>query len=381
MLKILHCADLHLDTPFTDSLQKGEARRAKLRSAFTNLTRFVREKQVDIVLMAGDLFDSEYATKDTAELLCREMASIPDCRFFISPGNHDPYTEKSVYACTEFPQNVTVFSSENPSSVDLSELGVTVYGYAFEQTTMARAPMARISAENKNRINLLCAHADLSSPLSPYAPTTKEALAGTGMDYIALGHIHACSGLDKIGDTYYAYCGCLEGRGFDELGYKGALYLEMEKENGILSLQASEKVFSFGRYEIARVDLTGARTEEEALMTIRTYLKDNKLLGADTTLRLILCGIISPKITRLERDCSAMLESLVYALEIKDTTSPLLDSDTLLSDVSIRGAFYRQLLPDLQSEDEQIRARAVRALHLGLAALADEAVVKDFGSC
>lgn len=374
MIKILHCADLHLDSPFTDSLQKGEARRAKLRSAFTNMTRFASEHGVNLILMAGDLFDSEFVTRETAALLVRQAEALPSCRFVISPGNHDPYTQNSIYARTEFPENVTVFSSSEPNCVSFDDLDVDIYGYAFTETSLSHAPISNLRPARPDRINLLCAHADLSSPLSPYAPLSREEIAACGMDYVALGHVHACSGLQSAGNTYYAYSGCLEGRGFDELGYKGALYLEISKENGSLRVEASEKRFSFGRYEIARVDLGGAKTAEEALSAIRTALKEEKLLGADTTLRLILSGCVSPSVTNLAESVKDAISSLVYALEVRDQTLPLLDADRLAGDVSLRGAFYRRLLPQIESNDEETRARAIRALTLGLAALADEPV-------
>ena len=131
MLKVLHCADLHLDSPFTDSLHKGEARRAKLRSVFTNMIAFAQDKKIDLFLISGDLFDSEFASKDTAAFLSKAMASVPSCRFVIAPGNHDPYTASSIYAGTDFPENVSVFSSASPTCLCFDDLNADVYGYAF----------------------------------------------------------------------------------------------------------------------------------------------------------------------------------------------------------------------------------------------------------
>lgn len=378
MLKLLHAADLHLDSSFSDSLQKGAARRAKLRSAFSNLIRFAAEREVDLVLLSGDLFDREFVTESTAALLVREMASLPQCRFFISPGNHDPYTASSLYARTEFPDNVTVFTQPTVSCISLDDLNTDVYGYAFCDGTLAHAPIDKLRPSNPERINLLCAHADLGAVISPYAPMTREQLASSEMDYAALGHIHLASGLQKTGNTYYAYPGCLEGRGFDETGYKGALYVEIEKENGALTVRAAEKRFSFGRYESATVDLTGALTAEDAVASLRSSLSEKKLLGLDTTLRLILTGSISPSISNLPEQVRTSLSNLVYALEIRDQTQPLLDFALLAQDPTVRGAFYRQLLPQLESDDEETRLRASRALTLGLSALADEPAVREF---
>lgn len=369
MVRILHAADLHLDTPFSDSLQKGEARRAKLRSAFTNLVRYAVEHKVDLVLLAGDLFDSEYVTEKTVSLLVREMMAASACRFVIAPGNHDPFTPTSVWARTAFPENVTVFSQTAPTFVRFPDLSTDVYGYAFTDHTCPTSPIDALRPENPEAINILCAHADLGATLSPYAPLTKQRLAATGMDYAALGHIHTASELAMADQTYYAYSGCLEGRGFDEPGYHGALLLEIEKNAGIASVRANQVRFSFGRYEVARVDLGGVLTDDDAATVIRSSLSEQKLLGSDTTLRLILTGTVSPALSHLPELASRVLTNLVYALEVQDRTLRLLDAARLKEDMTIRGAYYRRLAPLLESADEQTRLRAARALALGLSAL------------
>ena len=97
-LKVFHCADLHLDAPFS-LFTPGEAdrRRIELRSAFTSAVLFARSNGADIFLISGDLFDSDCVTRDTCELLAGQFASFPTCRFFISPGNHDPYNQSLIH--------------------------------------------------------------------------------------------------------------------------------------------------------------------------------------------------------------------------------------------------------------------------------------------
>ena len=104
MIKILHTADMHLDSPFTlmDS-SLSEARRADLRSAFSALMMYVKDNKIDILLIAGDMFEHEYATKETVAMVIREFEKLPECRFVISPGNHDFYSSRSVYATSHPP--------------------------------------------------------------------------------------------------------------------------------------------------------------------------------------------------------------------------------------------------------------------------------------
>jgi len=300
------------------------------------------------------------------------MAARPHITFVIAPGNHDPYTPGSVWARTPFPENVVIFDSPVPRRHPLPHLGVDLYGYAFPAPTLDAAPIADLRPEDPSRINLLCGHADLTSPLSPYAPTTPAALAATGMDYIALGHVHRGGEPVRCGEGYYAYPGCMEGRGFDEVGYKGVLYLEIEKKEGVLSLTSHPLRLSDRRYEVAEVELSGSLTAVEAVASAKKQLSEGRLLGGETTLRVILRGTVSPSIVRLSEAVSEVLSPLVYGLEVVDRTLPLLDGALLEKDGTLRGALYRRLLPQLTSEDEQLRITASRALVLGLDALAEQ---------
>ena len=111
MVKILHTADMHLDSPFTlMDASLSEARRADLRSAFAALMMYVKDNDIDILLIAGDMFEHEYATKETIALAVREFEKVPQCRIVISPGNYDPYTPNCVYKKCQFPANVHIFT-------------------------------------------------------------------------------------------------------------------------------------------------------------------------------------------------------------------------------------------------------------------------------
>ena len=148
MIKVLHCADIHLDTPFNcPDKQKSETRRAELRGTFTSMMLYAKTNKIDIMLIAGDLFDMEFVTRETVALVLREFAANPYCRFVISPGNHDPYGEDRVYAKTDFPENVYIFENSQLCYFSFDDVGpdhdsVDVYGYAFTSPTMKFNPFA-----------------------------------------------------------------------------------------------------------------------------------------------------------------------------------------------------------------------------------------------
>ncbi len=369
MIKFMHCADLHLDSPLAAmDLQKSEVRRNELRAAFTSLTLSAKMNCVDFLLIAGDLFDSEWATKETVALLCREFEKIPDCKVIIAPGNHDPYTNHSYYRRAAFPDNVYIFDSPELSCFDFPEQNVTVYGYAFTGDKLEGCPLAGHEPENPGRLNLLVAHGDLDRPYSPYAPIDSKTLAAAGFDYCALGHVHTHDGIRPLGAGYCAYSGCLEGRGFDETGLKGAILAAAEKVNGSLQFGGKFVRFCKRHYEIETLDITGAKQNTDVRDRIAALIAERHY-SDDTALRIRLTGQVSGEL-KISRTFLAEQFPGLFLLELLDETVPLYDSERLKSDPTIRGAYYDALLPMLESEDPQIRESAALALRYGLAAIA-----------
>ena len=109
MLKMIHGADFHLDSPFSGlSPERAAQRRREQRELLDRLAGLAREKQADLVLLAGDLLDSERVFRETVKALRETLAAVP-CPVFIAPGNHDYYSPRSVWAGLDWPDNVHIF--------------------------------------------------------------------------------------------------------------------------------------------------------------------------------------------------------------------------------------------------------------------------------
>ena len=364
-IRILHCADIHLDSAFSKaSLKRGEERRAELRAVFSDMMKYVKNGNIDILLIAGDLFDSEYATSETLSLLQRELSA---CRIpvFISPGNHDFYGEHSIYACGKFPPNVYIFKSEELTCINIEELNTAVYGWAFCDSFFRHSPIADKKASDSSKLNLICGHADLNSPLSEQCPITKSDIENFGAHYAAFGHIHVKPEQKVAGKTAYAYSGCLEGRSFDECGIGGAWLIEAEKDENGYSVNTKRLNFGRSRFEILNLDITGeselSRIQEKAASEIKRLG-----LGSGAALRVVLTGAVplSLSLRGIEED----LLGLDY-IEYKNETSPIYDASYLENDMTIKGELYRYLLPLLTSGTPEERVSAANALKIGLAAL------------
>ncbi|MBR5381660.1 MAG: DNA repair exonuclease, partial [Oscillospiraceae bacterium] len=267
-VKIIHSADFHLDSPF-DSLPEKKAleRRREQRVLLESLAELAERERADLLLLSGDLFDSSVCYYETCETLLRVLSSIR-ARIFISPGNHDYYCDRSPYAVMEFPENVHVFTSPVIRSVELPDLGCRVYGAAFTSQS-SRSLLRGFAAPDDGMINLMALHGDLTGDRYNFIST--HDIESSGLDYLALGHIHAFSGICSAGKTFYAYPGCTEGRGFDETGKKGVIAGSVSKGAAKLRFVPLP-----GRqYRVVDADVSGSDPASAAAAAITEAMKND----------------------------------------------------------------------------------------------------------
>ena len=356
-LRILHSADLHLDSPF-EGLSAGKAaiRRGEQRELLRALGALARGEKADIVLLAGDLLDSDNTYYETGEELVKCLGQIP-APVFIAPGNHDYYSAKSPYARLKLPENVHVFTQNAIEAVELPELGARVYGAAFTEKRSG-ALLRGFRAEKQGDVwNLLCIHGEAGVKDSAYNPISQQELAESGMDYVALGHIHKASGLQKAGDTWYSWPGCPEGRGFDETGEKTVSLVELSEEG----CRMETFPIASRRYEVMKVDVTGS----DPLLAIHTQLPDETV---SDIYRIVLTGEIeqSPDLNRLY----STLAELFFELQLRDETRLRRSVWEHAGEDTLRGLFLMKLKKryDAAGSEEQ-RLAIEQAARWGLAAL------------
>ncbi len=367
-LKFLHIADVHLDTPFTGiSPEKSDERRRGLRATFMRTMEYVRNGGINYVFISGDLFDTDYATNGTAELLIREFRNCPETVFIIAPGKHDAYEGNPIYSTERLPDNCFVFDSDRLSRFDFSEDKMTVYGWGFVKDKIEENPLYGKTVDDISKINIVCGYTDLDSELgSSLCPISTEDLKKFGADYYALGSRHEGGEFVNLDDSLYGYPGALESTGFDEPGMGGAKLIAVRYNNGELSIDA--KNMSFGQIAFRKdtIDISGVDSGNEIINRVSRLVSEKKY-GVETALRLELTGYIDPRFilpASLGSDAFGL-----YSLDIVDKTMPLYGTERLARDMTVKGEVYRRLLPMLQSKDEEERLIAARAFREALAAL------------
>lgn len=356
-VKLLHAADLHLDSPF-EGLSRGKAaiRRAEQRQLLSALAETARREDVDLVLLSGDLLDSSSAYLETSEELVQSLQScgVP---VFIAPGNHDYISPRSPYMRIKLPSNVHIFTQSEIECIAPDALGVRVYGAAFTAAHSDALLRGFTAARAEGIFNILCMHGDVGNAASAYNPITTEELEQSGMDYAALGHIHAASGLLKAGNTYYSWPGCPEGRGFDETGDKHINLVELSDSGCVLTpLSIASR-----RYETLEVDVTGI----DALLAVHTALPDETVRDI---YRIVLTGETDtpPDLAKLQNE----LSELFFQLQLRDRTHIRKSVWERAGEDSLRGIFLQKLkkLYD-EADSDSAREQAEQAARWGLAAL------------
>lgn len=368
MLKLLHCADLHLDSPFSGlDLAKSEAAREEQRELFRSLICHAKNRRVDLLLIAGDLFDSGFTSSATLKFVSDMLATL-SCPVIISPGNHDPYIENGLYSA-HLPDNVYLFKSEKLSSFYFEKINVAVHGYAFTSARHEESPLDGELSLDPTKVNILCAHTDFDVPLSPYAPISARQLSTSGFDYAALGHVHNPPAIATYGKTVTAYSGCLQGRSFDELGFGGAIEVNIEGSK----VSCERVTLAKRRYMTEALDVTGACSDAD----VSSMLRERIVFGnykEETALRVTLTGLLTPEYTPNPTAIADSTKGL-YKLEVRDETTPLLDYEDLERDMTIRGEYYRLLVEVMRNGTAEERANAAAALRIGLCALDGKPIV------
>ena len=367
-LKILHCGDVHLDTPFVGlTPEKSDERRLGLRNTFSKMMEYVRGAAVNYVIISGDLFDLDCATNGTAELLIREFRCCEDTKFIIAPGRSDFYTDNPIYTSGRLPQNCFVFSSSQLSRFDFDDDQITFYGWAFMDDALYESPLYDNAVVDSSRINIVCGYADVEGMVgSDKCPVSKSDIKKFGADYYAFGSKHAGGDVVNLLDSMYGYCGSLESIGFDDPGVGGAKLINVKYNGGALKISVNNMSFGQVFFRSETLDITGVDSNNEIINRV-TKLMTEKKYGQDTALRLELTGYVDPSFI-VPKNLGSDTFGL-YFFELIDKTVPLYGTKHLRRDMSVKGEVFRQLLPMLESEDEVERLLGARAFREALAAL------------
>lgn len=342
-MKLIHTADIHLDSPLV-GVKNPALRRLELLAALNNLSEYANNNGVSAIIVAGDLFDDKFTTAQTVQSVA-DIVKSSHADWFVLRGNHGgsaPY-DKLQQLSPKIHFFGDAWSYYNFANV-------TICGRELGKDDIAQWQKLSLDA---SRYNIVVLHGDVDD--DGYGLIDKRILASSGAKYVALGHRHACSE-HKFGSVRACYCGVLEARGFDETAPTGFVEIDTDTDKIRFVPQAIRNVSTvcIDVSQIAsNVALNSKIADAVADVSLRNYLN------------VVFVGTLQDGI-HLDMVAKQALQDKYFALRVKDETTTALNVHALSQEVSLRGEFVKiaSKIVDSKLRDE--------VLKLGLSALNGE---------
>lgn len=354
-MKFIHMADMHFDGPFTvlnNRNKLGEKRRLEQREAFKKVIDYIEENNIEYLFIAGDLYENEYIRKTTIEYINNLFKEIPNTKIYITPGNHDPYINSSMYKNFKWNENVHIFSGKIET---IEGKDCDIYGYGFDNFYCRNSDIESIEIKNKEKINILITHGTLNGGTiedMEYNPLNRNRLKELGFDYIALGHIHKPDYCEEENQRI-VYSGSTISMGFDELGKHGVILGELNKENIKLEfIQIDNKEF-----KELELDISEINSIEELIEKI-----NNLKLEENIFYKLILIGDKNFEINIYNLFQYILNENII---KIKNKTKLRINLEELSKNNNLKGLFVKEILDEL-NENNYDKKILQNALEIGL---------------
>ena len=371
MVRLIHTADLHLDSAFSSRFSKEEAeeRRRNLLIAWNKLLQYGIERKVQAILISGDLFDSPVVSRSTMEIFLSSIRKNLEISFFYLRGNHD--TKNTFRFRDDLPKNLFLFSKEGKKyrlKEKLVLLGQEFYGTEsllelpeepeelveeeLLSPSSAKDAVQSIWNLKEEDCNILMLHGALREggpEVQNEQGISLKQLSRYPIHYLALGHIHKREE-GKCGSLYYIYPGCLQGRGFDEEGEKGFYYLEIEEETK--EIKAEFVPLKEGEFRIIPLFLSEEDGTLDAEEKIRESLKKEGAEAKDSV-RIILKGEKRAEEERNLRYLEKQLEEEYAYIEIKEETKLKLRKEEFIHEKGLKGEFLRMVCESESLSEEE----------------------------
>ena len=331
-MKFIHAADLHVDSPLRglDSYDGAPVTRLRgaSRQALIALVELALEQQVAMVLLAGDIYDGNWADFRTGLFFREQMLRLrrSGILVFMVKGNHD--AESQITKQLPEVEGVHVFSAYKSETIDMEALGVAVHGRSFPHRAVPEDLVPLYPDPLPGRFNIGLLHTSLTGREGhdSYAPTSVEVLCDKGYDYFALGHVHARE-VVRPSDPRIVFPGNLQGRHAKETGPKGCELVTVE--GGVIT--AAEFVpLEVVRWHQLRLDVSGL-SSVDALA--RHFVGQANELVADARDRLHAVRLVIQGESALHRLEAEQPGSIAAAIQA--ATQDLEDADIWIEQIRL----------------------------------------------
>lgn len=361
-MKIIHCADLHLDSRMTANLtdEKAKERKNELLDAFRRMVAYASANEVDAIIIAGDLFDTKSISATACNVVRDGIVNNPQIDFYYLQGNHD--ADSFLARLDDIPSNLKLFDNKWTSYQTGKDGKVIISG--IELNGLNSPDWFNTLVNDSEKFNIVVLHGQESASKSKNKAEVIPfgELKNKNIDYLALGHIHGYK-LERLdGRGVYCYPGCLESRGFDEPGEHGFVLLQINEDEGTMSHEFVKNSYR-NLYEVV-VDVTDCMTTTEISTKVEKELSlknyDNRHM-----VKLVLAGEMDVTAEKNTDLLTRQFSNRFYCFKIYDETKLKVNAEDYRLDESLKGEFVRNVLEadDISEQDKmEIISYGIRAL-------------------
>lgn len=344
-MKIIHTADLHLESKMESNLTKEQAqkRRSELLDTFERIIKYAGDCAAEVVMISGDMFDKSNVRKTAMRQVIDLFKSHPSITFLYLKGNHDCEAFEAELTI-DTPENVRFFSSEKWTSYEFGD--VVISGREINDKNQNSLGSDLVLDVAKCNIVMLHGQESLYDGPDKTHIINLKSLKNKYIDYLALGHIHSYK-LERLDERgVYCYPGCPEPRGFDECGPKGFVVLDINDK------QITTEFVCIQRRSFIEKEIN--ITYDMDMTTVFNVVeKELENISSDSLLKLIITGQ-----TELDRDIDTerirdRFADRFYFLKVYDRTKARIDYESFTYDRSLKGSFVRLVMGLDISEDKK----------------------------
>ncbi|MCU0483060.1 MAG: DNA repair exonuclease [Chloroflexi bacterium] len=377
MLRLVHTADVHLGARHADLGDQAAALRERQFAAFAAAVELALAEKVDAFLVAGDLFDSNTQPRRSVERAAAELGRLVagHVRVALIPGTHDVFDRASVYRAYDLAamagakpgtDRLVVLTPDRPE-VTWASLDLTVHGRVFATKRAPVDPLAGfdVSGDRRTTWHVAMVHGSVriaGMTENDEVVVAPEAIAASGLDYLALGHWHSTR-RGQAGATVWAYPGAPEPVAMDQAGAGSALLVTFEEREGRRGVVVEER--RIGRTKVERLDIDAADVASQPALVGRLAA----MADSDLVLDVRLTGLRPDALDLVADEVERELAPRFFRLRVRDASVAALPEGPLPPADTIAGALARDLaerIADAEAAGDPDAAADLReALRLG----------------
>jgi DNA repair exonuclease SbcCD nuclease subunit len=386
MLRLLHTADVHLGARHADLGEQATAQRERQFAAFVATVDLAIAEKVDLFVVAGDLFDSNTQPRRSVERVAAELKRLVGAtiRTVVIPGTHDVYDRSSIYRAHDLKalagsaatdDLVTVLTPERPD-VHLETCDAVVFGRVFATKRAPHSPLEGLDAEADERATwkIGLVHGSIAIPdrtAGDEVVITREEIAASGLDYLAMGHWHSLL-QGKAGPVTWAYPGAPEPVAVDQDRAGAVLLVTFDRVGGTKTVTVEERTVGRTRFEPVEIDAATVASQPALVERL------GAMADPDLVLDVRLKGVRPDELDLDLDEIEAALRPSFLRVRVRDVSIAALTEGTLPPPDTVAGAFIRDVedrIAELEAADRVDEATELRdVLRLGRLLLAGHEV-------